>query len=87
MVPHTVIQYVQYQILSAFCCALLTLFWLCYLFIVNSHDEFTHIPQGYFTGTGAIIWLPSASDVTLKDMGKLGLYLATTKEDDVKLSD
>ena len=33
-----------------------------------------HILQGYFTDTGAIIWLPHdcpiVSDVTLKNMGK-----------------
>ena len=33
--------------------------------------DFIHILQDYFTGTGASIWLPSASEVTLKDMGKL----------------
>ena len=37
---------------------------------------FTHILQGNFTGTGAIIWLPydcpSASEVTLEDMGEIG---------------
>ena len=34
--------------------------------------DFTHIFQGYFTGAGAIIWYDwlSASEVTLKDMGK-----------------
>ena len=30
----------------------------------------THILQGYFTSTGAIIDCPSAGAVTLKDMGK-----------------
>ena len=30
----------------------------------------THILQGYFTSTGAIIDCPSAGTVTLKDMGK-----------------
>ena len=38
--------------------------------------NFTHILQGYFTSTGAIIWLPqchdcpSASEVTQKNMGE-----------------
>ena len=35
-------------------------------------SDFAHILQGYFTGTGAILWqdCPSASEATLKDMGK-----------------
>ena len=37
------------------------------------HNELPHIPQGYFTGTGAVIEhsydCPSASEVTLKDRG------------------
>ena len=33
--------------------------YFCYVIIHdNSCDSFTHIFQGYFTGTGAIIWLP-----------------------------
>ena len=31
--------------------------------------DIIHILQGYFTSTGAIIWLPSASEATLKNMG------------------
>ena len=30
----------------------------------------THIPQGYFTGTGRSYDRPRASEVTLKDMDK-----------------
>ena len=32
--------------------------------------DFTHILQGYPTGTGAITWLPQCSEKTLMDMGK-----------------
>ena len=35
-------------------CVVITL----YPFVLDSHNLFTHILQGYFTGTGAIIWLP-----------------------------
>ena len=56
------------------------------LFVVDSCDLAIHILQGYFTGTGVIIWLlgqsydcPSASEVTLKDndLGKIGQYQTT----------
>ena len=36
-----------------------------------------HNHQGYFTGTGAIIWFLSAGEVTLKDMGKTNCDLVT----------
>ena len=32
--------------------------------------NFTHIPQGYFTSSGAIRDCPTASEVNLKDIGK-----------------
>ena len=43
-------------------------------------STFTHILKGYFTGTGASFDCPSASQVTLKDMNKIGQYLGTTKQ-------
>ena len=33
--------------------------------------QFAHILQGCSSGTGAIVNCPGASEVTLKDMGKL----------------
>ena len=33
-----------------------------------THIDFTHILQGYFTGSGS--YCPSASEATLKNMGK-----------------
>ena len=44
-------------------------------FIMNSHEVFIHIHQGCFAGTGAIVMgqsldCPSASEVSLMDMGK-----------------
>ena len=64
--------------------SLLVLVFLC--------DTFTHILQGYFTGTGAIIGLPlclwsnpegydcpNAHEVTLKDMDKFYIYQTTIK--------
>ena len=44
----------------------IVLSWLYLPNLVDLFDLFLHIIQGYFTGTGAIIWLPSASEVTLK---------------------
>ena len=40
----------------------------------------THILQGSFTDTGAIVYdCPSVSEGTLKDMGKINLSQTTTK--------
>ena len=36
--------------------------------------QFTHILQGYFTGTGAIYDCPSAKGATLKNVGKLTIH-------------
>ena len=33
--------------------------------------NFTHILQDYLTDTGAILWLPHAGQVTLKNMSKI----------------
>ena len=61
---------------------------LCLVFLwlfLDPCDQFTFIIQGCFTGTGAIIWLPqwydcpSASEATLKNMGKIGQYLTTAR--------
>ena len=38
------------------------------LFLVDPYDLLTHIFQGCLTGTGAIIWLPCASAIILKDI-------------------
>ena len=35
-----------------------TWFTLCCVLLQSSMGDFAHILQGYFTGTGAIIWLP-----------------------------
>ena len=55
--------------------------------LIDSCHIFTHILQGCFTGTGAILWLPSASEAILKDMGKSHLYqtkMNTTKYEPCK---
>ena len=39
-------------------------------FIMNSHEVFIHIHQGYFAGTGESLDSHSASEVSLMDMGK-----------------
>ena len=49
---------------------------LCCVLLWFGIGQFTHIFQGYFTGIGAIKWLPQyqwsnpEDHVTLKDMGK-----------------
>ena len=42
-------------------------------------NVFTHILQGYFTGTDAIVSCPNASHATLKNMGQIDQYQNTTK--------
>ena len=52
---------------SLLCFVLLhLLLWLQYKFLVDLCGLFTYILQGYFTGT--------ASEITLKDMGKIDLH-------------
>ena len=34
-----------------------------------------HVLHECFTGTGAIIWLPSASEAILRDVGKISLHI------------
>ena len=42
--------------------------WFCHVLVII---DIIHILQGYFTGTGAIIYdCPRASEITLKHMGK-----------------
>ena len=48
-----------------------TLWFVVFCFVV----DYTFIFKGYFTGTGAIIDCPSASEVTLKDMGKWIIWI------------
>ena len=38
----------------------------------------THVPQGCFTYAGAIMWLPSANEVTQKDMGRIDWRLTSS---------
>ena len=57
--------------------------WLCFVlmfynqFCVDLCHLFNDILQGCFTGT--VVFVPYASDVTLKDMSKTGRFLITTK--------
>ena len=43
-------------------------------------DPFTHIFQGCFTATGRSHDCPSASEITLKDMGEIGRQQNTPKQ-------
>ena len=45
-----------------------------------SSDIFTHILQGWFNATEAIIWLINARQVTLKGMYKIDTCLTKTKQ-------
>ena len=48
------------------CCGdIITSWWIYITFL------YIHILQGYFTGPGAIVRLPRASEINLKDMGKI----------------
>ena len=52
---------------------------LCFVFLLfeclmDLCDLFTNIHQGYFTGDGAIIDCPNASEAMLKNMGKINWY-------------
>ena len=48
------------------------LLWLYHQDLVYLCDGFTHILQGNFTGTGAIIWLPQCQWSNLEKIGKSG---------------
>ena len=71
--PHTydklwafflLMSYISHQICTCFCCAQ-----ACHgQFMVDLHGVYTHILQGYFTGT---YHCPDAGEVTLMDMGKI----------------
>ena len=43
-------------------------------FIMNSHEEFIHIHQGCFTGTGAIVRLPQCQWSKPDGYGKISAY-------------
>ena len=59
----------------------------CSVYDIDSYGDMqyiSHVVQGNFTGTGAIIWLPpydcpSASKLTLKNMGITDRYQTTSK--------
>ena len=48
-------------------------------FIMNSHEVFIHIHQGYFAGTGAIVRLPQCQWSKPDGYGKISQCLTTTK--------
>ena len=66
-----------------------------YIYWINNIQS-TNTLQVYFTGAGAIRWLPQfqwsnpeddcpiASEVTLKDIGKINQYQAKTKDNKVQ---
>ena len=49
-------------------------------FIMNSHEVFTHIHQGCFAGTGAIIRLPQCQWSKPGGYGKISQCITTTKQ-------
>ena len=63
----------------------LDFFLLCIIVVilstfVDSYDAFTHILQGYFNALGQS-YCPSASEVTLKNMGTTDPYQTPTKHE------
>ena len=53
-------------------------------FIMNSHEEFFHIHQGCFAGTGAIVRLPQCQWSKPDGYGKISQCITTTKHSKAK---
>ena len=53
-------------------------------FIMNSHEVFIHIHQGYFAGTGAIVKLPQCQWSKPDGYGKISQCITTTKHSKAK---
>ena len=53
-------------------------------FIMNSHEVFIHIHQGYFTGTGAIVRLPQCQWSKPDGYEKISQFITTTKHSKAK---
>ena len=53
-------------------------------FIMNSHEVFIHIHQGYFAGTGAIVRLPQCQWSKPDGYGKISQCITTTKHSKAK---
>ena len=53
-------------------------------FIMNSHEVFIHIHQGFFAGTGAIVRLPQCQWSKLDGYGKISQCITTTKHSKAK---
>ena len=53
-------------------------------FIMNSHEVFTHIHQGCFAGTGAIVRLPQCQWSKPDGYGKISQSFTTTKHSKAK---
>ena len=53
-------------------------------FIMNSHEVFIHIHQGFFAGTGAIVRLPQCQWSKPDGYGKISQCISTTKHSKAK---
>ena len=53
-------------------------------FIMNSHEVFIHIHQGYFAGTGAIVRFPQCQWSKPDGYGKISQCITTTKHSKAK---
>ena len=53
-------------------------------FIMNSHEVFIHIHQGWFAGTGAIVRLPQCQWSKPDGYGKISRCITTTKHSKAK---
>ena len=77
-----VFQWVRYGKIAGKICSMVVFFfsffrlWLCCNFSVDLCNTYTHIPQGFFIGNCL-----SASEVTLKAIGKISPYQTRTKQD------
>ena len=53
-------------------------------YIMNSHEVFIHIHQGFFAGTGAIVRLPQCQWSKPDGYGKISQCITTTKHSKAK---
>ena len=72
--------YISNEIIAVFHSAIaMVLFRYAYITILARCDSFTSSLQGFFTGSGAIIWLPQCQWKNPEEYGSHGLVLNQTK--------
>ena len=72
-------QYIPWNMHTVLLC--FVLLWLYYQCLLHSCDALTHILQGSFTGTGAILWLPQCQWGNPEGYGKTDHHYSKTNHD------